>query len=56
MKKLLSWGGATLITAALLDPVIYSGLGRPIPWLRDLAMGGAGAVCLYLLVKFRKEL
>ena len=56
MKKLLSWGGAALITAALLDPLICSGLGRLTPWLRDLAMGGAGAVCLYLLVKYRKEL
>ncbi len=56
MKKLLSYGGAALITAALLDPVICSGLGKPTPWLLDLGMGGAGVVCLYLLVKYRKEL
>jgi len=39
MKTLLSYGGAVLITTALLDPMIASGLGKPIPWLRDTLMG-----------------
>ena len=56
MKKLLSWGGASLLTGALLDPLIYSGLGNPIPWTRDLLMGVAGIVCIYLLVKYRNDL
>ena len=56
MKKLLSYGGAALITAALLDPVFYSGLGKPIPWLRDIVMGAGGVACLYLLVKYRRQL
>ena len=56
MKKLLSWGGASLLTGALLDPLITSGLGSPVPWGRDLLMGGAGILCIYLLVKFRREL
>ncbi len=56
MKKLLSWGGACLITAAFLDPLFTSGLGKTIPWLRVLLMGGGGVACLYLLVKYRKEL
>lgn len=56
MKKLLSWGGVGLLTSALLDPVIYSSLGNPIPWWRDILMGAAGVVCIYLLVKYRKEL
>ena len=56
MKKLLSWGGTSLITAALLDPLIYSGLGTPLPWGRDLLMGGAGVLCICLLVKYRREL
>lgn len=30
MKKLLSYGGAALINAALLDPIICSGLGKPL--------------------------
>lgn len=53
MKKLLSWGGAGLLTAALLDPLIYSTLEQPIPWLRDMVMFAAGAGCLYLLYKYR---
>jgi len=56
MKKLLSWGGAGLLTSAFLDPVIYSCLGKPIPWGRDILMGVAGIVCIYLLVKFRHDL
>ena len=56
MKKLLSYGGAALITAACLDPVMYSGLGRPVPWLRDLAMAAGGVACLIILIKYRREL
>jgi hypothetical protein len=56
MKKLLSWGGVSLLTGALLDPLIYAGLGYPIPWGRDAAMGGAGLLCIYLLVKYRDDL
>ena len=56
MKTLLSLGGASLLTGALLDPLIQSGLGGPIPWVRDLLMGGAGMICIHLLVKHRKDL
>lgn len=55
MKKLLSWGGVGLLTSALLDPVIYGTLEKPIPWVRDLLMAAGGILCLYLLVKFRKQ-
>jgi hypothetical protein len=55
VKKLLSFGGVSLITGALLDPVIYACLEQPIPWGRDFAMAGAGALCLYLLVKYRHD-
>lgn len=51
MKKLLSWGGVGLVTSALLDPLIYSMLDLPIPWLRDLLMLAGGIGCLYLLFK-----
>lgn len=56
MKKLLSWAGVGLVTSALLDPVIYATLEKPIPWWRDLLMGVGGFVCLYLLVKYRDYL
>jgi hypothetical protein len=55
MKKLLTWGGVGLITTALLDPLIYSMLELPIPWLRDLGMLAGGAGCLYLLFRYRSE-
>jgi hypothetical protein len=56
MKKLLTWGAVGLLTTAMLDPLIYSMLEQPIPWLRDLLMGAGGVGCLYLLIKFRDEL
>lgn len=56
MKKLLSFGGVSLLTGALLDPVIYAGLGEPIPWGRDIVMAAAGAICIYLMVKYRHDL
>lgn len=56
MKKLLTWGGTGLIISALLDPLIYSGMGKPVPWLRDLFMASGGVLCLYLLVKYRDQL
>lgn len=56
MKKLLNWGAVALLTAAMLDPVIYSTLEKPVPWLRDSIMGIAGIGCIYLLVRYRKDL
>ena len=53
MKKLLNWGVVGLLTTALLDPVIYSMLELPIPWVRDLLMAPGGIGCWYLLVKYR---
>jgi hypothetical protein len=55
MKKLLTWGGVGLVTSAILDPLIYSMLEQPIPWLRDLLMLAGGVGCLYLLFKYRTE-
>lgn len=55
MKKLITWGGVGLLTTAILDPLIYSMLDLPIPWMRDLAMGAGGIGCFYLLVRFRHE-
>ncbi|HOP41534.1 MAG TPA: hypothetical protein PLI53_10880 [Geobacteraceae bacterium] len=56
IKQLLTFGTVTLLCAALLDPLWASGLGRPIPWFRDIFMGAAGLVCYYLRIKYRKVL
>ncbi len=56
MKKLLSYGGAALLTASMLDPVVQSGLDKPVPWPRDLLMAAAGIFCLYVMVRYRKQL
>ncbi len=56
MKKLLNWGAVGLLTTAILDPVVYSMLELPIPWVRDLLMGVGGVGCFYLLIRYRNEL
>lgn len=56
MKQLLSLCGVALLTSALLDPLIKWGLEKPIPWGRDAGMAGAGIFCIYLLVKYRRDL
>jgi hypothetical protein len=56
VKKFLSWGAVGLLTTAIIDPVFYSMLGLPIPWLRDLLMGMGGVGCFYLLIKLRNDL
>jgi hypothetical protein len=55
MKKLLNWLTVGLLTSALLDPVIYSMLDLPIPWIRDLLMLAGGGACFYLLIRYRDE-
>lgn len=56
MKKLFSFAAVTLLTSALLDPIMYSMLDKPIPWLRDLGMAIAGSACLYILIAYRNEM
>jgi hypothetical protein len=56
VKKLLSWGAVGLLTTAILDPLVYSMLEKPIPWIRDVLMGLAGVAGLYILIKYRNEL
>ena len=55
MKKLLTWVTVGLLTTALLDPVMYAMLDRPIPWFRDLLMATGGVGCFYLLIRFRHD-
>jgi hypothetical protein len=56
VKKLLSFLGVSLLTSAFLEPLFYSGLDRPIPWVRDMLMAVAGVACFYLLIKYRDQL
>jgi len=56
IRRLLSFGAVTLLTTAFLDPLYASGIGRPVPWPRDLLMAAAGAACFVILVKFRNSL
>jgi hypothetical protein len=56
MKKFLSFAAVSLLTSAFLDPLIESGLDKPIPWLMDIGMALAGMACLYILVKYRHDL
>lgn len=55
MKKLLTWTTVSLLTSAMLDPLIYSMLEKPIPWLRDIAMGVGGIACFWLLVRYHNR-
>jgi hypothetical protein len=56
VKKLLTWGGVSLLTTALLDPLVYSMLEKPIPWIRDVLMAGGGVACFYFLIKYRNDM
>ena len=56
MKKLLIWLAVGLLTTAFLDPLVYSMLDKPIPWVRDLLMAVGGVGCFYLLIKYRDEI
>jgi hypothetical protein len=53
MKKLVSFGASLLLTASFLDAFFNSGMGRPIPWARDVIVAVLGVVCYYIL--FRKR-
>lgn len=54
MKKLLNWGAVGLLSSAILDPLICVSMGRPVAWITDFVMVTGGALCFYLLVRFRE--
>jgi len=56
VKFLLNLGAVGLLTSAMLDPLVQATLEKPVIWWRDLLMAAGGAVCLYLLVKYRRSL
>jgi hypothetical protein len=53
MKKLLSFGASLLLTAPFLDALYNSGMGRPVPWVRDVIMAVSGVACYYFLFRNR---
>ena len=56
IKNFLMLLTASLLTTTFLYPLFMSGIGKPIAWLLELLMAVGGALCFWLLVKFRKEL
>ncbi len=56
MKKLLNFLAVSLLNGAFLYPLFASGTGRPVAWWLAALMAGGGVGCIYLLVRFRKEL
>jgi hypothetical protein len=56
LKKLLNFLAVTLLNGAFLYPLFYTGTGRPVAWWLAGLMAVAGIGCIYLLVRFRKEL
>lgn len=56
MKLLLNFLAVLLLISAFLYPLFFSGTGRPVLWWLVTLMAAVGVGCLYLLVRFRKEL
>lgn len=56
MKALLSFLAVTLLNSVFLYPLFYLSVGRKVSWLLIVAMGVGGILCLYLRVKYRKQL
>ncbi len=56
MKTLLNFLAVILLNAAFLYPMLFVGIGRPVAWWLVALMAVAGVGCIYLLVRFRKQL
>ena len=56
MKLLLNFLAVLLLIGAFLYPLFYSGIGRPVAWLLVALMTAGGISCIFLLVRFRKQL
>ncbi len=56
MKTMIVWSAVGLLTTALLEPLAYSMLDRPVPWLRDALMAAGGVACFFILVRYRDYL
>jgi Flp pilus assembly protein TadB len=56
MKQLLNILAISLLSTSFLYPIFYGGIGRPVAWWLVVLMLLAGILCIWLLVRFRKEL
>jgi Flp pilus assembly protein TadB len=56
MKTLLTFLAVTLLNGAFLYPLFMGGAGRPVLWWLVTAMAAAGIGCIYLLVRYRRQL
>jgi hypothetical protein len=56
MKNLLNFLAVFLLNGAILYPLLFVGIGRPVAWWLVLLMAVAGIGCIWLLVRYRKVL
>ena len=56
MKNLLNFLAVVLLNGAFLYPLFFSGIGRPVTWWLVGVMAAGGIACIYLMVKYRKQL
>ena len=56
MKTLLTLAAVTMLNCACLYPFLYLGTGRRVSWMLVAALAAGGIGCMYLLVRYRREL
>ncbi len=56
MKNLLNFFAVLFLNGAFLYPLLYCGIGRPVKWWLVALMAFAGSGCIYLLVRYRRQL
>jgi hypothetical protein len=56
MKILLNFLTVLLLNGAFLYPHFFGGTGRPVAGWLVVLMTCGGIACIYLLVRFRKQL
>jgi hypothetical protein len=56
MRLLLNFFAVLLLYGAFFYPLFYGGTGRPVAWWLVVLMTIAGVGCIYLLVRYRKQL
>lgn len=56
MKIILTFLAVTLLNGAFLYPLFMGGIGRPIHWWLVALMVIIGTGCIFLLVRYRRQL
>lgn len=56
MKTLLNFLAVLFLNGAFLYPLFFAGTGRAVAWWLVILMALAGVGCIWLLIRFRKEL